>query len=70
VVFRARSVANPEQLVEIYTGHKDQPYHSTSYPSYLDFRERNQVFTDLAAYNITQFKVGGDQVEQVWGEVV
>lgn len=71
VLFRARPVANPDQLVELYKGRADQPYQSTSYPSYLDFRQRNQVFTDLAGYGVSQFKLGGaDQVEQIWGEVV
>ena len=71
ILFRPRPVADPDQLVFLYSGNKDQPYHSSSYPSYLDFRERNQVFTDMAAYGISQFKLGGaDQVEQVWAEVV
>jgi predicted permease len=71
ILFRPRPVANPDQLVFLYSGDKEEPFHASSYPSYLDFRERNQVFTDMAAYGISQFKLGGaDQVQQVWGEVV
>jgi predicted permease len=71
LLLRPRPVANPEQLVELYVGEKEQPYQTTSYPSYLDFREHNEVFTGLAAYGIDQFKLGGaNQVEQIWGEVV
>jgi len=71
LLLRPRPVANPEQIVELYTGDKDQPYQTTSYPSYLDLRERNEVFTDLAAYSIQQFKLGGaNEVEHVWGETV
>jgi predicted permease len=71
ILFRPRAVSRPEQLVELYTRDVNQPYHSTSYPSYLDFRERNEVFSGLAAYGINQFRLGGaGEVEQVWGEVV
>lgn len=72
LLLRPRPVAMPEQLVELYTGEREKPYETSSYPSYLDFRERNEVFTGLAAYSIWQFKLGGgtDQVEQVWGETV
>ncbi len=70
-LLRPRPVANPDQLVELYVGDKDHPYETTSYPSYLDFRERNEVFTGLAAYGVRQFKLGGaNQVEQIWGEAV
>ncbi|HEX6046848.1 MAG TPA: ABC transporter permease [Pyrinomonadaceae bacterium] len=71
VLLRPRPIANPEQVVELYVGHKDHPYETTSYPSYLDFRDRNEVFTGLAAYGIRQFKLGGaNEVEQIWGEAV
>ena len=53
-------------------GSPEPAYQTSSYPSYLDFRERNEVFTGLAAYGVAwQFKLGGAAgVEQVWGEVV
>ena len=71
LLLRPRPVSQPEQLVELYTGDREHPYDSSSYPSYLDFRARNDVFTGLAAYGISQFKLGGaNQVEQIWGEAV
>jgi putative ABC transport system permease protein len=71
ILLRARPVAEPGKLVELYTSDQRHPYQATSYPSYLDFRERNEVFTGLAAYGIRQFKLGGaEQVEQMWGEAV
>lgn len=72
LLLRPRPVAAPEQLVELYSGDQENPYQTSSYSSYLDFRERNEVFTGLAAYSIWQFKLGGgaNQVEQVWGETV
>ena len=71
LLLRPRPVSKPEQLVELYTGDLQHPYETTSYPSYLDFRARNDVFSGLAAYGISQFKLGGmNQVEQIWGETV
>jgi hypothetical protein len=71
LLLRPRPVAHPEQLVELYSGDTEQPYHTTSYPSYLDFRDGNEVFSGLAAYGIRQYKLGGaTEVEQIWGEVV
>ena len=47
------------------------PYHSTSYPSYVELRDRNEVFTGFAAYGIDQFKLSGpNEVEQIWAETV
>lgn len=70
-LLRPRAVSAPEQLVEIYTGDRNQPYHSSSYPTYQEFREHNGVLSGLAAYGIWQFKLDdGNQVEQVWGEPV
>lgn len=71
ILLRPRAVANPDELVQIYTGEGEHRYHSSSYPTYLDFRERNEVFSGLAAYGLRQFKLDdGNQVEQVWGEAV
>lgn len=71
ILLRPRAVAHPEQLVELYVGDVRQPYQTTSYLSYLELRERNEVFTDLAAYGVRQFKLGGENpVEQIWGEGV
>jgi predicted permease len=71
LLFRPRPVADPGRIVELYTGSRSEPYETTSYPSYLEFRDRNEVFTGLAAYSTRQFNVGdANQVEQIWGEVV
>jgi predicted permease len=71
-LLRARPVAQPEQLVELYVGDPEQPYQTTSYPSYLDLRDRsNDVLSGLAAYGIRQLKLGGgNDVEEIWGEAV
>src|SRR5678816_1192681 len=71
ILLRPRPVSNPEQLVELYVSEGEQrPYSTTSYPSYLDLRDRNDVLDGLAAYGIRQFKFGANEVEQIWGEAV
>lgn len=71
VLFRPRPVAQPEQLVELYVGDASHPYHTGSYQDFLIFRDQPEIFSDLAAYNVEQFKLGGaEDVEQVWGETV
>jgi len=71
ILLRPRAVSQPEQLVEIFVGEDEHPYQSTSYPSYLELRDRSEVFTGVAAYGISQLKLGvNDQVELIWGEEV
>jgi putative ABC transport system permease protein len=71
LLFRARPVAQPERLVELYSGNSSNPYHASTYPDFLIFREQTEIFSGLAAYHIDQFKLGGaDEVEQVFGEAV
>lgn len=71
IFLRPRAVSQPEQLVELYVGEAEHPYETTSYPSYLELRDRNEVLSGLAAYGILQFKFGdANEVEQLWGEAV
>lgn len=72
LLLRPRPVSHPEQLVELYVSEGEQhPYSTTSYPSYLDLRDHNDVLSGLAAYGIQQFNFGdANQVEQIWGEAV
>ena len=71
IFLRPRAVSRPEQLVELYVGEAERPYDTTSYPSYLELRDRNEVCSGLAAYGILQFKLGDpNNVEQLWGEAV
>jgi len=45
---------------------------SVSYPDYKDYRDRNEVFSGLAAFTIETFNLldGAGQPERVWGSVV
>src|ERR1051325_7348607 len=71
IFLRPRAVSRPEQLVELYVGEAERPYDTTSYPSYLELRDRNEGCSGLAAYGILQFELGDPKnVEQLWGEAV
>ena len=71
ILLRPRPVSHPESLVEIYVGEGEHLYHATSYPSYVELRDRNEVLSGLAAYGVTQYKLGvADGVEQIWAERV
>ena len=72
ILLRPRPVSQPDQLVQIYVSEgEQQPYSTTSYPSYVDLRDRNDVLSGLAAYGIQQFNFGdANEVEQIWGEAV
>ncbi len=71
MLLRPRPVAQPERLVELYVGDARNPYHASSYPDFLIFRDQPEIFSGLAAYRIEQFKLGGaEDVEQVFGEAV
>ncbi|HTG85673.1 MAG TPA: ABC transporter permease, partial [Pyrinomonadaceae bacterium] len=71
ILLRPRPVSHPEQLVELFVGEPNHPYETTSYPSYLELRDRNEVLSGLAAYGIQQFNLGhANEVEQIWGEAV
>ncbi len=71
LVLRPRPIADPDRIVELFTGERGQWVEGTSYPSYVDFRDRSGIFTGLAAYGIRQYRLGDAiNVEQIWGELV
>jgi len=71
IFLRPRPISRPEEVVELYVSEGEQhPFQTTSYPSYLELRDRNEVLIGLAAYGIRQFKFGESEVEQIWGEAV
>ena len=47
VVFRPRPVAQPERLVELYSGDARQPYMNSAYQDFLIFREQGDVFSGI-----------------------
>jgi predicted permease len=54
LVWRPIQAKNPEQLVRIYSKDKKPGgwYRSFSYPNFVELREKNSAFTDIAAFNV------------------
>ncbi|KPK66263.1 MAG: hypothetical protein AMS21_02845 [Gemmatimonas sp. SG8_38_2] len=72
LLLRPLNVADPEQVVSVYTSQAGGQLHgNTSYPDYLDYRERNDVFLVLAAHSTAPMALkGGDQPRIVMGQLV
>jgi predicted permease len=72
VLLRPLPVKDPQQIVELYgTLHKGADYTIQSYPNYKDYRDRNEVFTGLAAYRFEPVSLShGGTNERVWGYTV
>ena len=66
LILRPLDVSRPDSLYVIQRGSDKNT--SQSYPDYLDLRERNSSFEDLAAYSIPQVGLDtGDGPSAVWG---
>src|SRR6185436_3075589 len=72
LLLRPLPVAAPDRIVDIYTrGEDGDRYATSSYPDYLDFRSRNEVFSGVMGYSpsIAALKTG-DRSRMALGEVV
>lgn len=64
-------VDKPEQLVRIFRSDERSPYHSNSYPDYLEYRDRQQSLSGLAASRRMMMSLNIEgQPEVVAGAVV
>ena len=72
LLLRPLPVENPERLAAVYTSDfSSTQYGASSYPDYVDFRDRNQVFSGTVAYTITPFSLNVDGTnERAFGEIV
>src|SRR5262249_16671373 len=73
LLWRRLPVERPEDLAAVYTSDFSRgDFGATSYPDYIDFRDRNRVFTELVAYQPPQplsLNIDGTN-ERMFGEVV
>jgi predicted permease len=71
VLLRPLPVASPEDLALLFTGNRESPYRSLSYPDFRDYRDglaRGSSFRDLAAYGeISASLLGEDAPDRVRG---
>jgi predicted permease len=72
VLLRPMPVQHPEQIVSVYTSDFSSTTHgSSSYPDYLDFRQRGSDVIDIAASRFSQVSMkAGDDIEMAFAETV
>lgn len=73
VLVRPLPVQEPDKLVEIFTSSSSgDPWSRTSYPDYLDLRERPDTFSGVIAYSNIPFNLStsGGEAERVNGAIV
>lgn len=72
VLLRDLPLVAPEEVVEVYTGESGgYAYSTSSYPDFRDLRAQNDVFSELAAYNLTIVTHDdGEDTEVLFGEAV
>src|SRR5215471_9327665 len=72
-LFKPMPVPHPEQLVALYTTEPNSRYpNQFSYPDYRDYRDNNEVFSDLFLHYGTpvSMKNSAERAELIWGELV
>ncbi len=69
VLLRPLPFARPDRLVTVWESFtsRAESRSEASYPDYLDWRERNRVFSDLGGYHGAGFLLGGAQPATVGG---
>ena len=72
LLFRPLPVERPDRLIDVYTkGADGDTYSTSSFPDYVDFRDRNAVFDGMLAFSPLIGAVrAGEQSRMALGEVV
>jgi predicted permease len=61
VFLRQLPVSEARQLVFGFNGTRNSPWQTISYPNYVEYRDRNEVFTGLAAYSQITVSLSSDE---------
>src|SRR2546429_5195478 len=58
--FAPPAYAKPHEMVQLFSQDKKDPkkFRGFSYPTYLDIREHNTVFTDVMSFNLSLIGIG------------
>ena len=74
LLLRSRpGISEPERLVDVGRSQGGRGFDNFSYPNYLDFRDRNTVFSGMAGTRFGPEPVGlgvGGAAERAWGRPV
>jgi hypothetical protein len=60
VFLRQLPVTEPSRLMFVFNGTRNSPWATVSYPNYVDYRGRVEVFSELAAYGRITVSLSGD----------
>lgn len=63
-------IAQQEQLVELYTSSSGLRFGAVSYPDYADYRDGNQVFSELIAQRVTPVSLSSGGNNQIVASVI
>ncbi|HLW80547.1 MAG TPA: ABC transporter permease [Candidatus Acidoferrales bacterium] len=63
-------IANPRRLVSLFRMQKNNPFSVMGYPDYVDYRDRCQSFSGLAAHSAIWMDLGSGTPERIIGDVV
>jgi predicted permease len=70
-LLRPLPVTDPDRLVFVFNGTTADPYSVSSYADYVDYRDKNEVFTDLLVFSsITVSARSDDQADLLSGLLV
>ena len=71
ILLRPLPVTSPNELMFVFSGRSDSPFITASYPDYVDFRDRNEVFTDMACFSgVAVSLASDDRTDLVQGAIV
>src|SRR5262245_30920282 len=63
-------VENPDQLVLLERMQHDHVYFNFGNPDYLDYRDRNQTLSSLAAHVVTPLSFSNGSTDRIRGDLV
>jgi putative ABC transport system permease protein len=70
-LLRPLPVTEPDRLMFVYNGSRASPYSTSSYPDYIDYRDKNEVFSNLLTYSsIVMSARADDQTDLLSGSIV
>jgi len=73
LLLRPLEIENPEQIMGLYSKNTERPdsYRGFSYPNYVDIRDRNTIFSSLAAHNLAIIGINeGESTRRTFAEHV
>ncbi len=71
VLLRALPASEPNQLVTVFTQRSAELNSGFSYPDYVDYRDRNEVFSGMIAWDGVSLNLStGDTTERISGQIV